>query len=194
MRKFLFLFVLALFFSFTSHAQDYEPLLKEGAFWDVHTSEGAAFCDYNKRRYQIGSDTLINNRVYKKIKMVAFQGQPNDHFPNLCIDPPYHVDPNEFETINFFLYEEITEQKVYIWAKDYITQNSFQEYVLFDFNVEAGDVVNNSYYNNGDSMTIIQVDIDSNGRKKITVGAPINSYTEGVGSEAGIVGLQQYNW
>lgn len=54
-------------FSLSSFAQDYDPLIKEGAFWDIASWENAGLCLTSHTRYSIGDDIVINGKTYKKI-------------------------------------------------------------------------------------------------------------------------------
>lgn len=187
MKKFLILFTLLLFFNYSGEAQDYEPMIKIGSFWDVYTTDGG-FCDYDRRRYQITTDTLINSRQYKKLKLFTIKGEPNEHFPHICFDPPYYVDPNEFLEVDSYLREDIAEKKVYIWAINHVT-SEYQEFILYDFNVtQAGDVINNFYFSAGDPIQVDGVEINSDGRKVVYIGQDIY-FTEGIGNNGGIIGF-----
>lgn len=186
MKKLLSILILSLLFNLTGHAQDYEPFIKDGSFWDVETYDPAGFCNYDLRKYQIASDTLINGLTYKKVKILPFHGDPHPDWPDFCIIPPYEIYGNDFSYAEFYLRENIANQKVYIWTRNFVNTNEFKEYTLYDFDVETGDEIENSYHAWGASMTVINVEVNTDGRKVVTVGGPINDYTEGIGTETGI--------
>jgi hypothetical protein len=182
-------FLLLAFFSFywtSSEAQEYDPFIKAGSFWDVYTRDANGFCDYNRRRYQVSSDTLINSRNYKKLQLFTIQGDPHPDWPDICVIPPYFIEPDDYLFEEKYIYEDADNQKVYIWARDIPNSDDFKEFTLYDFDVEAGDIIENSYFNFGDDMEVTAVETNTEGRKQITVLSAINYYVEGIGSYEGV--------
>jgi len=184
----LFLFYLMIFSVFS---QNYDPVLKEGAFSDIQKS--TVPCGVEKYiRVEIGADTLINNLTYKKIRFHNFSGHYED--PCMVWDMPLQVLPNVSYINNdvevyhpVFVREDISEKKVYIWATD---QNDvYKEFTLYDFNLEANDVITNSYYYRGGDVTISSTEIDENGKKRYYIQNTPSYYTEGLGSETGLLFL-----
>ena len=67
MKRINYLFLSLLFYTITFSAQDYDPVIKDGSFWDVSADHnGCAFV----KRIIISNDTLINNKVYKKLLLL----------------------------------------------------------------------------------------------------------------------------
>lgn len=186
MKKYLLFLIFSSLFSLPSEGQDYDPFIKEGSFWDVYSRDSDGFCDYNRRRYQVSSDTLINNRVYKKLKLFTIDGDPHPDWPDLCVLPPYYVDPGDFMYDEKYIHEDVANQKVYIWARDAMNSDIFKEYTLYDFDVEVGDIIANSYFNFGEGMEVTAVETNTEGRKEISVVSTISQYVEGIGSSEGV--------
>jgi len=168
MRKIYFLLLFLATISFQAFAQDYDSVIKEDSFWDVE--RGEEFCGIKSyTRYEIGSDTIINSFSYKKIRIYNFSG----YFEAPCMvwDTPLKVLPNfsytgEEVANEVFVREDIAIRKVYIRAYDE-NSNTYKEYTLYDFNLEANGIMENSYYFRGDDAIIASIDIDDNGKKDI---------------------------
>jgi len=67
MKKKYFLLTFITILSLQSFGQDYDPIIKEGSFWDV-MFQGSGACT-GASRFEIANDTLINNITYKRIKV-----------------------------------------------------------------------------------------------------------------------------
>lgn len=175
MKRINYLFLSLLFYTITFSAQDYDPVIKDGSFWDVSADHnGCAFV----KRIIISNDTLINNKVYKK----TFTAPIRDQYGTSCISPPLHINENEFES-SPFLREDINEKKLYILAYPPDTYSGeLQEYVLCDFNLEVNDVLENTYNLSTDTPEVIisQITIDSDNRKIFYTNIG-QSYKEGIG-------------
>jgi hypothetical protein len=154
------MFIFIGFFTFcltSSNAQNYDPIIKEGSFWDFefwyYPGGGTTpFCPEKTSKFQIAQDTLINGKVYKKIKAHQLQGEPSTYFPEFCLDAPLYYNSNQFIYENRFIREDLDEKVVYIWAEtrdDLGNLVPFKEMILYDFDVQVGDVIPNVYI--GDS-------------------------------------------
>ncbi|RCS27639.1 T9SS C-terminal target domain-containing protein [Polaribacter sp. WD7] len=169
--------------------ENYSPLLKDGAFWDVESfySDGSYVCYFLQRRYTIDKDTIINDKTYKKIKITKIYAYESEDIQN-CYGAPYYIRPNDYVYyLNEYLREDISEKKVYVWSSLNNT-SEFKEYTLYDFSLKDGDIMTNSYAAVG-SMT---------GEKDVTVSVTVNDkgekvfnsvydiYTEGIGSHYGL--------
>jgi hypothetical protein len=189
-----FLFQIILFFSSQLFSQDYEPMLKEGSFWDVavHNLSSRYACNYgNVYRYKIESDTIINNKRYKKLVKYKMIGtEYTVHNDIVCYKAPYIVDLSEKSFTNYYLAEDITLKKVY---RGWFDDNKFIESTLYDFTLEKGDKFENSlswWYKD-----ILNITYDNTNNKKVYIFSDW-SYTEGIGGDQGIVTFfpKDYGW
>jgi hypothetical protein len=153
MKKLVSTILLSFLLGAIVHAQTYDPLIKEGSFWDYEywqqiDPNDSPFCPDAILRYQIASDTLINGNTYKKIRVYPLQGEPNIHYPEFCIDPPYYYNGGIFMVHERYIREDVANKKVYIWAQPSDIHGNllpFKEMLLYDFDVEVGDVIENVY-------------------------------------------------
>tara|TARA_R110002126_G_scaffold124451_4_gene266519 strand:- start:24654 stop:25550 length:897 start_codon:yes stop_codon:yes gene_type:complete len=189
---------LFLFFTASLISQDYEPILKEGSFWDVviQNHAGRYVCDYGKAfRYEIDKDTIFNGKSYKKIVRYRMVGTDDIYNEDItCIVPPYKVDlvgtTQDLKNTNTYLRESITEKKVYILKK--MDNNNFVESILYDFTLKVGDVLKN--HKGWFDMKVIEIDyVDGRKRYKFYNGY---EYIEGIGSNQGITTFYypDYGW
>ncbi|MGK0448069.1 MAG: hypothetical protein ACJA2M_001852 [Polaribacter sp.] len=195
-----FLIFLFAFFSLQVSSQDYEPLLKDGSFWDFEVWEGqGAPCTINKRRYLVDQDTLINGNIYKKVFVNPIQGTPVTSFP-MCLQGPFHYNSNFFHQEDRYLREDVDNKIVYIWTKVEDPNgnlSNYKELILYNFDVEVGDVIENSYklmdfgyvygasYGDSNGITEIVLEVTYyNGKKIITTSA--SEYIEGIGQEGSL--------
>lgn len=201
MKKYLLLLVFFSLYWTSLEAQEYEPLIKEGSFWDFefwHSPDGndTPYCPDFTLRYQIANDTLINGNIYKKVKAFTLQGEPNSIFPEICIDPPYYYDANDFTFENRYLREDLENKTVYIWAQTKDVDGNllpYQEMILYKFDVQVGDVIDNVYLGEPFSEytgmgiglevseTVIEVGYDTNENRNF-VQTTYGRYFEGLGN------------
>jgi hypothetical protein len=178
------LLIVLVAFSLSSFSQDYKPLLKEGSFWDVASWESAGLCLTSHTRYSIGDDVVINDKTYKKIVIQKLYGKEEQE-GSICITKPYYTKENDgFNDLFEFVREDIEEKKVYVYASKF-GQNQ-KEYTLYDFNLEVGDRIENSYTHNA---ILTNIEIDENGLKKFIFDSNSGNYffyKEGVGSNFGL--------
>ncbi len=184
LKKILFISFL---FSITNLiSQEYEPVIKEGSYWDVSDYEGVGFCSFNHRRYQIDSDTIINNKIYKKIKKLPIQGNRFPEENPICIDPPYYVNNDNFEYLYEFVREDILEKKVYVYT-DRVDNREYKEYLVCDFNLKKGDTLKNHPYVFIENIILENITITQDGRKQYNFNTNTADYTEGIGTDLGVV-------
>lgn len=101
--------------------------------------------EYYDYVFYVEGDTVIGDYVYKKIHK---RGQV--YYSWIGIPPPYNCEGTE--TFNYFaahLRQE--DRKIYIYE-------SGQDYLLFDFNLEAGDLLPQTHHYFGDSIYVTSVD------------------------------------
>ncbi len=174
-----------LFFTLSIHfcaAQEYVPILKEGAFWVIKESSytGYSVCsEYDK--VQVDGDTIINGVTYKKLKSAPLRDQNGETY---CIEPPLFLDANEFTPITtYYLREDVDEKRLYILSE--YNSGTWDEYTLCDFNLEVGDEMVN-YYAPLDEVDLFVDDIQttSDNRKQYTM-SDGSKYTEGIGKLEG---------
>ncbi len=197
MKKFSSIFLFLLISQLSLQAQQYEPLLKPGAFWDFEvtgdSAGGSSPCSYSQRRYLVDQDTLINGHTYKKVIRYPLQGTPHPEH-DVCIVDNFYYDGNIFIEEERYLREDIANQTIYIWTKVIdintgVSTGDFKELVLYKFNVEVGDVIPNSYkgadyysdYGYEVTETVTSVSISSSGKKIISTN--LSGYEEGLGSD-----------
>jgi len=183
--KMLFLF-LSLFSIIQLCAQEYEPIIKEGSFWDIKTIDTTVEgCEYfnSLKRIQVATDTLINNKTYKKLK-AAFLKDSNNSID--CISEPFYIDLDDFTFIeNTFLREDTTEKKLYLLTNSF-TANYLEEYTISDFSLSIGDQIVNYYgYNNTENKLLITDIVVNSESKKVFHTSDGSYYTEGIGRNEG---------
>lgn len=115
---------------------NYNPLLSEGNGWEVTFNqwtfgpEGMAYTDY---QFRISDEILsINNK--------EFSGIESRHRYRTDTTPP-----SEWQnwSTNFYLHENIDEKKIYIYYPENTSLNHpLGEFLLYDFNLEANDMMN----------------------------------------------------
>jgi hypothetical protein len=189
-KYFLIFFFTA--FSFQVSSQDYDPIIKEGSFWDVIEDGGAgASCPY-LYKYRLAGDFVYNGITYKKLEVAPIRGEEN---PDILCGPTgtLFVNENDFETINGkYIREDINEKKVYILVnKDGI----YNEYVMANFNLNVGDLFENAYsdgdINPSNPLKVTQLFTLSDGRKRYYLDND-QSFEEGVGNVQGPI--FEYHW
>lgn len=162
--------------------QEYEPILKEGSYWQqkyTEYSHTGSCSSYSITK--TSGDTIVNNISYKKLERANLF---DENGSRNCIDGSLFVDSRDFIPItNYFLREDADNKRLYI-LENTISGN-FEEYLLCDFNLNIGDELENFYgQSNTDPLTIISIEIDANDRKKYTV-SDGSSYVEGLGKTSG---------
>lgn len=158
----------------------YDPVIKEGAFWDVVHHPNANWPS-TANRYKVKGDTIINDNTYKKLFTAPLR-QSDDflELPN-GLDNLY-INQTEFVEIRKYIRENIQEKKVYILEYDNNT-NTYNEYTYCDFNLNVGDTMEDAYLNNSEmTIEISQINISSyNGKNAYHINGQFLAFVEGVG-------------
>jgi len=168
------LLVLLLLSSIFFYAQDYIPVLEEGAFWDVSYYEQGSLCNINRRRFVLGDEITINDTAYKQLKVYTINGITDGE----CESAPFVVS-TDYYIDDVYVREDINERKVYILSNR--NTQDYQEFTLCDFNLEVGDMLVNGYDVGDVEITNIQIE---NGVKQYSIDG--YSYAEGIGGIGGI--------
>lgn len=181
MKKRLLSVILICLYGLYVQAQEYDPILKEGSYWEQKYTEHSytgSCSSYSRTR--MAGDTIINNIGYKKFERVNLtdqNGQKN------CIEGPLFIDNRDFIPVNYYLREDIENKRLYI-LENTISGN-FEEYLLCDFNLEIGDELTNFYgQSSSDPLTIVDVVITPDDKKEYTV-SDGSKYLEGLGKISG---------
>lgn len=172
---------------------DYEPVLKAGSFWDIKeeswdfNSSSEITC-IRRKRIEVNGDTIINNKIYKKLKQAYF-AETNGP---CTVKTPFTINESNFKPIkDAFLREDISKKMLYILAE--VNDDNFKEFTLCDFNLKKGDTLDNYYWNDENIENIITIsDISINeNNKKVFYTSSGHTYTEGIGRNDNI--LVPYN-
>lgn len=184
MKKINYIFLSTLFYTITISSQVYDPIIKEGSFWDQ--SKDVGFCGELYTRYTIVKDTLINTLIYKQLGTQNFIFHNDD--PCFYYDTP-PVVAQKINPIDRFIREDIDNRIVYIWS-DKENNGVFKEFTLYDLSLSQGEKMINSYAEYGDDVIIDKIDYDSQGKKRFYLSNHENYYTEGIGSSGGIINFE----
>ena len=102
-----------------------------------------------------------------------------------CLTEPYSAHESDFEPVlGYFLREDISEKRLYIYVSD--EHENLGEYLLADFTLDVEDIMPNAHggAQGGIPMSITQLDILPDDRKKYTL-RDGTTVTEGIGKENG---------
>jgi len=181
-NKLLFILVFTLL-NLPLLSQEYEPILKEGSFWDIKEESwdfgrSSEITCIRRKRIQVNGDTIINTNTYKKLKHAYF-AETNGP---CTVQTPNVINESDFKSIdNLFLREDISKKILYILAKT--SDNNFKEFTLCDFNLKIGDTLKNYYWNEENVENIIIIsDIKTNeNNRSVFYTSSGHTYTEGIG-------------
>ncbi len=162
-------YLLIVLICFLQLALNAQSLLSEGNQWFITTSTFVPTPNTRTNAFRIGSDTVFNNVVYKKIERI------NDSLQVSWMD------------IGRYIREE-DEQKVYVFREN------FGETMLYDFSLEVGDTFQTSCCN----LIVTEIDsiqlLNGEMRKKLKLvsdppaAIQVPSYwIEGIGSNFGLL-------
>ncbi len=162
----------------------YEPMAVEGAHWVVF-----ALTDDGSAHYSIAlkGDTVVNGIFYKKVfryKLESLATIPAELFP------PYTF--NETSLIGG-IRDDIAQRKVYAIAFedeswDFPDCDKFEEQLLYDFSLAAGDTLNGCLHNVVDLPPIIVDSITSGffwGKDRNILATGLGTLLEGFGTASG---------
>lgn len=178
MKKLLLFLLWPLFLS----AQDYQPVITDGAFWDVgaYSQDNTFDCLTDLTRYYIDEEITINDQEYKQLRyhfIINEQGN-NDPCPENSL-----VTQSDYVVDNVYIREDIVEKKVYLWSD--LISGTYQEYLLYDFSLNIGDQMINPY-NYGGDIFIADIQIDDEGKRTFFTNNGYE-YTEGIGGISGLI-------
>lgn len=178
----LFLFIII---NLQLFSQEYDPIIKEDAFWDIKTIIPNGGCQYfeSLKRIQIDGDTIINSKTYKKLKSALLKDINN---LTECISEPFYIDVNDFTSIDdTYLREDTTEKKLYILTNSLSTDH-LEEYTVCDFSLNIGDPLLNYFGYDNTQHELLITDITTNSEnKKVFYTNDGSYYTEGIGRNEG---------
>ncbi|TXD52079.1 MULTISPECIES: T9SS type A sorting domain-containing protein [unclassified Polaribacter] len=188
---------LFIFFTLNLISQDYEPILKKDAFWDVIKVNRSSRnpCHYNQiNRYKIDKDTIIDDKTYKKIKHYAAIGTRSGLYE--CLHSPYIIDTTKFSFSNHYYREDIAEKKIYRLE---IEENDKIENIYYDFSLKVGDTLKYPIFAFSKFATVWKIDRDDENRNRFWLttkndGATPYFYTEGLGGKYGFYHDQDYDF
>jgi hypothetical protein len=184
MKRLLLLFF-TVSFALSVSSQSYHPLIEDDKVWLEAFYIGANICYYESvHQLRFGGDTLINDITYRKILSRTYS--PTSAGP-YC--PPFVLNPNWFELNYAFMREDTTARKVYLWIVE--SNQSSQEVLLYDFNLQVGDNIEPSSYltDGSDNLVITSVEdvmlLNGEIRKKFIYN-DYSYYIEGIGGQFGL--------
>src|SRR5690554_5289854 len=184
MRNILLLLILVSF-ALVSSAQAYHPMIEDDKVWLEAAYIGANECEYEEiYQLRFEGDTTINGKMYRKILKRPFhQVSPGPY----C--PPFEAEEEEEILNHFFMREDTTEHRVYLWHIDINNYPEGQEILLFDFTLEVGDTIPASNYATL-GIPLIITDVSDftllNGEIRKRIEYVDGAYIEGVGGEYGL--------
>lgn len=191
MKHYYFLTLIFLFCFSNISSQDYEPVIKEGSFWDVEEVLGG-YCSSAYYRHQIDNDTIINGKTYKKLLYSEYSKEDNS---STCptYKTPFSINYSDFIELDEYIREAPSEKKVYIWSNKN-TDGVYKEYILYDFNLKVDDILDSDYYAvtiNQSNNRIVKKDTNQEGKTRLHLVENVVYYTEGVGSYSGITSFNR---
>ena len=165
-------------------AQDYIPLVKEGASWLIFSQDDVGENADEYWNFIIKEDTLINSQQYNKVILRK-------------LEPIQNSDTYELldETLFALLREEIENRKVYCiklqdykWGMEYCEIN--EEFLLYDFSYSIGDEIISCNTIPSPEMPIVIHDIQQeflyNETRTVLDYAGFENWIEGVGHSSGL--------
>ncbi len=135
MKRVNYIFLSILFYTITTYSQVYDPIIKEGSFWDQ--SKDVGFCGELYTRYTLVKDTLMHKQLGTQ-DFIAYHGNPCFYYDT----PP--VVGSKINPIDRFVREDIDNRIVYIWS-DKENNGVFKEFTLYDLSLSQGEKITNSY-------------------------------------------------
>ncbi len=172
-------------YSLNSSAQN--SYFSNDPIWTVHSA--CAFttsdCIENKNfNYYVNGDTSFNNHIYKKL---FIKGNSWFMWFNNPPIPPYCQGTSQFnDTINPLAFVRDTLNKIYL------SNTSFPDTLLYDFNLSVGDTLPMTYNNGNTNITVITIDsipVSSSYLKRFHLSPNSQSQylIEGIGHDGGFL-------
>lgn len=171
MKKIIFILMLIPFFA---SAQQTYPLVKDGGIWHIVEATQNSSIDpvqYEKFQYFISGDTAIENTSYKKVYLTNYDSIINIQSYVAAI-------------------REDSTRKVFVRVSGYVGNSmplsDSTDYLLYDFNLAAGD----TFFTQGNQIedkwivySVDSIDISGEWRKRINFFQGGDAYwIEGIGS------------
>lgn len=176
--------ILLLFTCMTSlYGQDYHPLLRSAAYWDVAYSAGAPLCYYERiHRYSFEGDTTIDGLTYQKCNY--YSAYPVNGGSYFC--PPFQVDTS-LQLLGAYWREDTVTQQVFRYKFNWLGTEG-EEVLVYDFKLSIGDSISN--FGSGGVSYVTEIDSiqlpDSSYRKRFSFDINSAFYIEGVGGSEGL--------
>jgi len=166
-------------------AQDYIPLVKEGASWLIFSHDDVGYNADEYWNFIIEEDTLVNDQTYNKVILKK-------------LEPVENTDTYKVLDVSVFalLREELDNKRVYCiklqnykWGMYNCEIN--EEFVLYDFNHSIGDEIVSCNTLSDPGMPIIVQDISQElifdeSRTVLDYGDFLANWIEGVGHSTGL--------
>ncbi len=191
MKKLLIIFIVFSSLSVSGQTSVYKPFPDSNAVWNQYFESSctglAIFIEENE--FFLSGDTSLNGLIYHKFYTNHLYEKAN------CFGGAiYRSDPPVFNLRVGAIREDTTKKVFYF---DYYDS---QEYLVYDFNLNIGDIIPISYIHNDTSQKIFISSIDSicdgsNYRKRFLLSDSIGNYCyfnycsiiEGIGSMWGLL-------
>jgi hypothetical protein len=177
--KYSFSILLSLVLSL-GYTQEYYPLFSNDKNWQEQTLVPAEICQYSSGSlYFSKRDSLVQDVNYSIIEAHPIVSLSD--VPEYC--PPYAIDTSQI-FYSGLLREDVSEKKVYILIEN-------EEYLLYDFTLEAGESFSSQYATDGQELRIESIEalILMNGQEVRRFHLSNGQYyTEGLGGSQGLLG------
>ena len=189
------LIILLSFISLGIYAQDnYRPFVEEGKSWKYYIEATTTWWDgkemhwdedYGYSTLTIKGDTVVDNLVYKKVIHDADHG--------FFWNAPFLygiIRENNKKVYMRFIYPDMYDTEIYE------VDDFSEEILMYDFNLNVGDIFNEDYENYGYGAKVNLTSIEENDGKRIYNFSPnkdwwtIKQWVEGAGGFHGL-GLEQ---
>jgi hypothetical protein len=180
MKKILLILSLYVFINNNLIAQTYTPFPENVAVWDIYEQPGpdGPFFPELYHRYTMTGDTVINSISYNKVYYSTYSKQYN--VPVKMVKQGYC----------FAIRQDIPNKKVY---RTLVVNNSTIDTLLYDFDLNIGDKVPETYTNSYAAQTVEAIDsITFHGKQykrfklKYSIGFGA-ALIEGVGNANGLI-------
>jgi hypothetical protein len=177
-----FTILMFILFSRSLSAQAYQPFVQDNHRWMVSWDIDNTLWDFDDFYENVfGADTLINDTSYTMVwrNYYARTGEPGGF--ETIIQP---FEPGFQDELIGFVREDTTLQRVYYRSED--AWISDQEFLLYDFNLEVGDMIIDSLVGAG-PYQVVQLDtiFSHDALRRVWSLDDGQTITEGIGSNFG---------